>query len=441
MLSAGDEYNEVLASLYSLEAAKGMDFKLERVELALKNLGEPQRQFAAVHIAGTNGKGSVAAMLHAMLSAAGEKVGIYTSPHLVRFTERIRVGEREIEPYEVVRLFHEVHEAATARGIELTFFEFTTVMAFVHFARTKISIAVVETGLGGRLDATNVIEPEVAVITTIGFDHQEYLGNTLESIAFEKAGIIKAGKPVVVGPMPAQATAVIAEMAKARSSVVLCAGKEFSLSENETEAVFRCAGIERDGLKIGLRGQHQRDNAAVALAVAHLLAPQFGISADAMRTGLATVRWPGRLEVIDARPLIVLDGAHNADGISALCRELPHLVGARPIHLVFSVMRDKAWPPMVERLAAVADTVTLTTVLPQRAEVAERLVPAFACHCPVEVVDDPRSALDQARQRAGQSGAVVVTGSLFLVGALYPYCEQIGARESAGALRDGALHP
>src|SRR5262249_7831046 len=162
-------------SLYALEAAKGMDFKLERVTLALRHLGNPQARFVAVHVAGTNGKGSVAAMLHAMYSAAGYRVGLYTSPHLVSFTERIRVRGDEISEADVVSLFHEIHTAATVRGIDLTFFEFVTVMAFMHFARAGVAVAIVEVGLGGRLDATNVLEPAIAVITTIGLDHQEFL--------------------------------------------------------------------------------------------------------------------------------------------------------------------------------------------------------------------------------------------------------------------------
>src|SRR5574337_1347627 len=204
-------YADVLASLYRLEAARGMDFKLERVTLALKSLGDPHRRFAAIHIAGTNGKGSVAAMLHAICCAAGYRVGLYTSPHLVSFTERIRVGTEMISEEEVVTLARDIRGAATVRGIDLTFFEFVTVMAFLHFARCGIDLAIVEVGLGGRLDATNVLDPEVTVITSIGLDHQEFLGSTLASVAYEKAGIIKPGTPVVVGNVPPEADGVIDE--------------------------------------------------------------------------------------------------------------------------------------------------------------------------------------------------------------------------------------
>jgi dihydrofolate synthase/folylpolyglutamate synthase len=427
MAPSTDEYADVLASLYSLEAAKGMDFKLERIERALANLGEPQERYATVHIAGTNGKGSVAAMLHAIFAAAGHAVGLYTSPHLVRFTERIRVGSREIQPVEVVDLYHEVHSAATARGIGLTFFEFVTVMAFLYFARQRVRLAVIETGLGGRLDATNVIDPEVAVITSIGLDHQEFLGDTFESVAHEKAGIIKPGRLLVVGKMPPEAAAVVERTAAERRAPAIWAGRNFRLSNDGSAAVFSGEDCEIDGLTIGLRGHHQRENAALALATAVALAPRFELPEAAMRAGLAQVRWPCRLEIVATQPLVVLDGAHNADGVDALCRELPSIANGRPIHLVFSVMRDKQWLPMVERLASIAASVTLTTVLPRRAEATGRLLPHFARRCPVEVVDKPQAALERARQRAGQNGAVVVTGSLFLVGALYSCCLQRGS--------------
>lgn len=435
---AGSTYAEVLASLYALEAAKGMDFKLERVTLALKHLRDPQHRFATVHIAGTNGKGSAAAMLHAMLSAGGYRVGLYTSPHLVSFTERIRVGAESITEAEVVELAAEIRAAATVRGIDLTFFEFVTVMAFLYFARRGVDLAVVEVGLGGRLDATNVIDPEVTVITTIAMDHEEYLGNTLLSVAREKAGIIKPGRPLIVGNVPVEVDAVFERTAAAQGAAVYRAGRDFDVTDSMPFR-FRGMGVDIDGLVLPLLGAHQRQNAATALAAAVQVRRRFPLSPAAIRDGLRGVRWPGRLEVVHAEPLVVLDGAHNADGMAALVRELPAIVAGRAVHVLFGVMRDKRWQPMVDALGPVVSTATLTVTFPPRGEAPAILAQAFARHCPVSVALDPVRALD-ALLAATRDGAILVTGSLFLIGAVYPYFLRRSGRQSVFASGSSA-HP
>jgi len=413
-------YLQVLAWLYRLEAARGMDFKLERVMLALKNLGDPHKRFAAVHIAGTNGKGSVAAMLHAIFSAAGYRVGLYTSPHLVSFTERIRVGSQSIAEDEVVALVGEIRAAATVRGIDLTFFEFVTVMAFLHFARQGVELAVVEVGLGGRLDATNVLDPDVAVITTIGLDHEEFLGDTLASIAREKAGIIKPGRPVVLGAVPLEVEHVFWETAVERKAPTYRAQHDFRVT-GTAPFRFQGMGLDVSGLEVALRGSYQRENAATAIAAAILLRRRFAFDVDVIRRGLAEVCWPGRLDVVHTTPLVVLDGAHNVDGIAALMRELPTLASGRAVHLLFGVMRDKRWQPMVEAIAPHVATATLTTVLPPRGEAPEVLAQRFAPRCPVQVAAHPLDGLEALLAAAGEDDMVLVTGSLFLVGAVYPY--------------------
>ncbi|HUI26504.1 MAG TPA: folylpolyglutamate synthase/dihydrofolate synthase family protein, partial [Candidatus Kryptonia bacterium] len=333
-------YRETIAWLYSLEAARGMDFKLERVALALAALGDPHRRYPSLHIAGTNGKGSVAAMLHAMLHAAGRRVGLYTSPHLMRFSERIRVGNDEIAEDEVVDLTREIRTAATVRGVELTFFEFVTVLAFRAFARHQVDSAVIEVGLGGRLDATNVVDPEVTVITTIGRDHEEYLGNRLESIAAEKGGIIKSRKPVVLGRLPVEASQVLHRIAAERDAAIVEAPRAIHVA-GSSRLQFEGLGWKLDDVALALRGRYQVDNAATALAAAALVRERFEITPAAARAGLMNVRWPGRLDVVSTRPLVILDGAHNEDGIAALIDELPALSGDRPLHMLFAVMRDK----------------------------------------------------------------------------------------------------
>ncbi len=410
-------FSETLAWLYRLEAARGMDFKLERVALALAALGDPHRRFPCLHIAGTNGKGSVAAMLHAILQAAGHRAGLYTSPHLVRFTERIRFGDEEISEDEVVELTREIRTAATVRGIDLTFFEFVTVLAFLAFARHEVECAVIEVGLGGRLDATNVIDPEVAVITTIGLDHQQYLGETLEAIAAEKGGIIKPGRPVVLGSMPLAAKNVLRALAQERNAP--CHESPGGLAGTAELGFSRVDG-DIGSIRLALAGEFQRDNAGTALTAASLVRDRFGLTLAHVRRGLAAVRWPGRFEVVSTSPLVVVDGAHNEDGISMLVHELPSLVGQRPLHLLFGVMRDKDWRPMAERLGPLLCSATITSVLPPRGELPEIVAEAFRRHCPVTVDPDPIRALRRIRLRLTPETSLLVTGSLFLVGAVYP---------------------
>jgi dihydrofolate synthase/folylpolyglutamate synthase len=437
---ANTAYAEVLAWLYGLEAARGMDFKLERVALALQNLGDPQRSFASVHIAGTNGKGSVAAMLHSVCTAAGYRVGLYTSPHLVSFTERIRVGAEEIAADEVVNLVRDIRAAATVHGIDLTFFELTTVMAFLHFARCRVDLAVVEVGLGGRLDATNVLDPAVAVITNIGLDHTEFLGDTLASVAREKAGIIKPGRPVVVGTVRDDACEIVRAAAAAQGARAYWLGRDYVLS-GDVPSRFVGIGREVGELTVPLRGGYQRENAATAIAAALLLGEKFPLSERAVRCGLARARWPGRLDVVQETPLVLLDGAHNVDGIAALARELPAILGSRRVHLLFAVMRDKLWQPMADILGPVVSTATLTTALGGRGEAPERLARAFEAYCPVCVHAQPVAALEALLHAAHDDDAVLVTGSLFLVGAIYPYFLARSGRASLFGTQAAALQP
>jgi dihydrofolate synthase / folylpolyglutamate synthase len=441
-----DEYADVVAWLYALDAAKGMDFKLERVTLALKNLGDPHRAYPVLHIAGTNGKGSVAAMLHAMYVAGGYRVGLYTSPHLVSLTERIRVGDQPIGEADVVTLARDIQAAATVCGIELTFFEFLTVMAFLHFARCRVDVAVVEVGLGGRLDATNVVDPAVAVITTIGLDHQEYLGNTLASVAYEKAGIIKPGRPVVIGRVAEAVRAQLAAIAAARGAPAFCSGHDFALGETTAPGApvrchFRGMGSDLADLAVGLRGAYQRENAATAVAAALQARGVLPLADAALRRGLSAVRWPGRLDVVRDAPLVVLDGAHNADGIATLIRELPEIIGSRPLHLLFGVMRDKHWQPMVQALGPHVATATLTTPLAPRGEVAEALARAFEPYCPVRIAAQPVDGLHSVLQAAHADDAILVTGSLFLVGAVYPYFLRTSGLATLFGTATATVHP
>ena len=427
------DYQRTLEWLYALEAAKGMDFKLERVTLALQRFGNPHRRFPSFHVAGTNGKGSVAAMLHAVLVAAGYRVGLYISPHLVSLTERIRVDGEEITPAAVVSLTTEIQRVATSGGIELTFFEFLTVMAFVHFARQQITVGVIEVGLGGRLDATNVIDPAVAVITTIGRDHIKWLGESVAAIAAEKGGIIKPRRTVVLGDVGRMAAAVLRRLAVEHQSPVLDARRYYRVRDDE-QLDFEGLGWCLPRLAVGLRGSFQRENAATALTSLAAVRDRIPVTEAAIRSGLGSLRWPGRLEIVGMKPVTILDGAHNADAIVALVQNLPPIVRGRRLHVLFAVMRDKEWFTMVERLAPIAHSATITEILPPRAAPAMQVAEAFRRYCPTSWCCDPQLAWQRVVAQSQPNDAILVTGSLFLIGAIYP-----------GAARDGApvdmVHP
>jgi dihydrofolate synthase/folylpolyglutamate synthase len=411
-------YAEAVAYLQGLEVARGWDLSLDRMRAVLALRGNPERSLAAIHVAGTNGKGSTAAMLEACLRAGGRRTGLYTSPHLVDFAERIRAGGRMIPRPVVVAAIGELRAALAGAGLVLTHFEFVTVLAFEWFARIGVEVAVIEVGLGGRLDATNVIAPVCSVVTSIGLDHEAFLGDTLAAIAAEKAGIVKAGVPVCTARLVPEAAAVVAGRAAALGAPLRRAGRDGVLGRTADGFTFRARGVEWGGLHLGLRGAFQQENAELALLALATVQDRWPLAVEAIRSGLATVVWPGRLAVVRERPRVVLDGAHNPAAIEALAAELPALLGGRPTTLVFAAMQDKAWSAEIERLLPHATAVVVTRV-GRRAEDPRRLAAAVAGRRPVTVTDDPREALRLAIERAGSDGAVLVTGSLFLVGEGY----------------------
>lgn len=395
--------------LYSLEQF-GIKFGLDNISAIVEALGHPERAFQTVHIAGTNGKGSVTAMVDAALLAAGHASARYTSPHLLDLTERFVIRGRPVDPagldHALDDIRREVERLRESGRLEVhpTFFEVTTAAAFELFRRAAVDIAVCEVGLGGRLDATNVIEPVVTAITTIGFDHEQFLGRTLSEIAGEKAGIIKHGVPVVIGKMPAEAVDVIRTTAQARGAPVVD-GSDSSTVTNST-------------LAVGLRGGHQIDNAAVALKVLEALdARGVTVPRAAIASGLAGVSWPGRLDIrrlADGREAM-LDAAHNPQGAAALAaylRDSP-FAGAP---LVFAAMRDKDVDGMLRALAPEVGPIVLTRSSSARsaepAELAARARGVMPGR-PVHVASSPSEALDVAWRIAPR---IVVAGSIFLLG-------------------------
>jgi dihydrofolate synthase/folylpolyglutamate synthase len=413
-------YSSAVAYLFRLQK-HGIKLGLATMTTLMVRLGMPQTRYRTLHIAGTNGKGSTAAMAAAMLQAAGYRVGLYTSPHLVEFRERIRVNGEMIAELQVARLTEQL-QALCQPDLSPTFFEYTTAMAFQHFADLGVDVAVLEVGLGGRFDATNVVTPMACAVTTISLDHQEYLGKTRSSIAFEKAGIIKPGVPVVVGRLEDDAWRTIERVARERQAPVFRLNEDFR-TEGETPQQFsyRGPGMRYDGLTCALGGRHQLDNAACALALLGAAAPQgMTVTVEAVRAGLRGVNWAGRLEVVDHRPTILVDGAHNpaaamavADYLTRSNRSHP----SRPVVLVLGMMRDKDHRGFVEPLRGLVDEVVLTQAdLPRSATAQELQASLEGLLSHPHVVSSLSDAMALARQLATPEGLVCVTGSLMLVG-------------------------
>jgi dihydrofolate synthase/folylpolyglutamate synthase len=423
-------YLETLNYIFNLRGGE-IDLRLHRVEQALSLFGHPERCYPAFHIAGTNGKGSTAAMLHRILSVEGYRVGLYTSPHVVSFTERIRVEEEEISESEVVELGRTIRERSAEAGVTLTFFEFVTVMALIYFAQRKVDVAVMEVGLGGRLDATNVILPRVSIITTISKDHEAYLGSDLLSIAGEKGGIIKEGIPVVCGSLPPDVRELLKAMAASRGSTDYFLGRDFSFALRE-DGAFNYRGMTRNlaDLTLALKGQYQRSNAAVALAALEVAHVDFPVSEAAIRLGLETVFWPGRFEVVMRCPTVILDGAHNSEGVRALAYEIQDLYAGRKVKLLFAAMADKDWSLMLRELSNVATEVVLTRVPMERSADPKEVAKAVLDPMPNIIIDNPLEAIRFVLDRAGVDDVILVTGSLYLLGEVRPLLVEMGLRES-----------
>jgi dihydrofolate synthase / folylpolyglutamate synthase len=397
--------------LFSLERF-GMKFGLANIATLCAALDNPQDAFRSIIVAGTNGKGSVTAMVDTALGAAGHASARYTSPHLQRLEERFVIGGEEVTPAALDASAGRIQRAVEAlvAGGELpslpTFFECTTAVAFDLFREAGVEIAVLEVGLGGRLDSTNIVSPIAAAIVSIDFDHEEQLGSTLTSIAAEKAGVIKPAIPVVCGPLPAEALAVIA---------AVCAQQRATLIQTDGDAALAARVAS---MPVGLRGGHQQANAAVALGLLDAVNADtvrgLRVPEDAMRAGLATANWPGRLEMLKARGCeILLDAAHNPAGTRALAS---YLRAEMPtgVTLVFGAMRDKAVREMLAPLLPAAAAIVCTTAPNRRAMPAAELAAVVdGLGSRAEVVPDPIDAVTLACARGKP---VVVAGSIFLIG-------------------------
>ena len=402
-------YREALRWLYGLES-RGIKLGLERMAEAAELREHPEQETRYVHVAGTNGKGSVATMVESVLRAAGYRTGQFASPHLQRYVERVRVGGRPISEREAAQRIEDLR--ADGRLPPLSFFEYTTLLAFEAFRDAACDIVVLEVGLGGRLDSTNIVTPEVSVITNISFEHQRILGDTLAKIAREKAGVLKPNVPCVVGARGAEVRRAIRGRARSVGAPLRWIDRDFESEWQGSKLSVRVGESCWDGLRLGLRGGYQGDNAACALAVVQELGSRgFEVSDADIRAGLKRAKWPGRLERHRGKPAFLFDAAHNAAGCETLSRYLDELGHRGKVVLLFGAMRDKDHRRMLAAFDGRVDRRVYATSGIYRSESPAR----FAKIREGSVARSVRDAVARAKRAAGPDGLVVVAGSIFLV--------------------------
>jgi dihydrofolate synthase / folylpolyglutamate synthase len=423
-------------------------FDLGRMAALMESLGNPHNEYAVIHIAGTKGKGSTAAMIAGAVEAADYRVGFYSSPHLQDYTERIQVNGKCISPAQLVALVEEV-KPHVARIERLTTFEITTALAFLYFARQDVDLAVVEVGLGGRLDATNVVEPMVSVITSLSYDHTAFLGNTLTEIAREKGGIIKDRQPVVIAPQTDEARQAIEQIAYDRQSPLVQVGRDYLFTplkhslEGQSLMVWTPdqqpamnAYLQSPGahdwsplrIEIPLLGQHQVENAAVAYAALQVARVKgLRIHDDEILRGFKNAFWPGRFEVLHTKPVLIVDSAHNRDSALKLRLAIEEYLPGIPVVLLFGASEDKDVEGMFAELLPRIEHVICTESWHPRAMRADKLV-EYSQHFgrPAQAIMPVENALNQAIQAAGDHAAVVVAGSLFIAAAVRECWHKMG---------------
>ncbi len=434
---SGNEYQAALDYVLSFADYERMSrsaivFDLSRMEALLERLGDPHLAAKSVHIAGTKGKGSTSAMIASVLTASGYITGLYTSPHLHTMRERIQVDGKLIEEKEFADLVNRLRpEIETVNRLkiagELTTFEILSALAFVYFRENNVDFQVLETGLGGRLDATNLVEPAVCAITSISLDHTEVLGDTLAKIATEKAGIIKPGCPVVCAPQHPEASAVIVGVCHQKGAILTTVGKDVTWQIKESSysgQSFRLNGLREEyDLSIPLLGEYQLDNAAIAVASLEVLANSgTRITPTSIAEGLSQVYWPGRLQVLQHNPLFIVDGAHNADSASKLRQSLKRYFEFDDIFLIVGASRDKDVAGIVAELANLSDNIIVTRSNSPRAATTSMLVAEFSkWGKPPLTTEAVAGAVDLALAKTKPGDLICATGSLFVVSEVIAY--------------------
>ncbi len=418
-------YTLCLEKIYTL-GRFGIKLELDTIANILSHLNTPQNHYNMIHVAGTNGKGSTATCIASILSAAGFKTGIYTSPHLVRFNERICVNGQQISDDDVVNAYEAVNAADTGSR-RATFFEIVTAMAFYHFAGEKVEWAVIETGMGGRFDATNVITPKVSVITNLSIEHTDYLGHTIKDLAREKGGIIKPGVPAVTAVSQPSGIAKLTQITNTLQSPFYQFKTDFSIRKTPHRPTYNYKGIYQDfkTLTKPLPGEHQRENLSMALAAVELVfkqnqgtEPRYALSREVVHKGLARVKWPGRLEKIMDPPLVILDGAHNLKASVLLGKYLKQTLGDKKLTLVIGILDDKPYEAMLAQLLPRTQRVIVTKAKINRSIEPGVLTPAVKkiFKGEVQVIEDVKDAVSYAISTSCNEDAICIAGSLYVVG-------------------------
>ncbi|WP_299978779.1 folylpolyglutamate synthase/dihydrofolate synthase family protein [Desulfobacula sp.] len=418
-------YQECLDKIYKL-GRFGIKLELDTILNILKLLNNPQKNYRLIHVAGTNGKGSTATYIASILQKAGFKTGLYTSPHLVKFNERIAVNGEQISNKHVVDAYQAVHSVDIGKR-KATFFEITTAMGFYYFSKKNVDWAVIETGMGGRFDATNVIKPQVSVITNLSIEHTDYLGNTIKDLAKEKGGIIKQNTPVVTGVSQPSGLCVIKQVAKEKSSDLFIYKKDFSARKNPGQNRYTYNGLDKrfHHLIKPLPGEHQKENLSLALAACELIFRtsektdnRYHLNETLVKEGLALARWPGRLEHVMEKPLVILDGAHNLQAAKVLGKHLSSTLKDRKLTLVIGILDDKPYEKMLKSLVPCAQNIIITKAKIDRSlepsvlkEAAQRFTQS-----PVTIIEDVKEAVTHAIDTSKAEDAICIAGSLYVAG-------------------------
>ena len=422
-------YDDTIRFLYGIEKF-GIRLGLENISLILNLLQNPHNQFKSIHIAGTNGKGSTAAMTASILQSAGYKTGLYTSPHLQDFRERIRINGFMIAEEDVIDLTERInYELGTQNSMQLTFFEFTTAMAFMYFAREKVDFAVVEVGMGGRLDATNVLNPVVSIITEIDIEHTEHLGKNIKLIAGEKGGIIKDNGIVILSSNKTDVAEVIESICKEKNAKLYRIGRDFGFRNAEygmrrSKFEFHNPQSAIRNFEIPLLGKYHIINASTAIKASLIIKESgFKIDESNIRDGLKKVQWNGRLEIVSENPIIILDGAHNPAAAKALSEELKKFWNAEygirvnQLMLIIGILKDKDYKGIISFLAPIADYIIITKPKTDRGRIAEDLkTESLKYKKDVEIIEDISEAISKAKSYTKSDDIICITGSFFTIG-------------------------
>lgn len=415
------QYQEFLDHIYQRYSGN-VKLELSRMEGLLQDMGSPQHSLKGFHVAGTNGKGSVCASLEALCLAHGMKTGLNTSPHLINYTERFRINGQEISIQAIMDEFHALE--ASFEKWDASFFEITTAIAFSLFSKAALDIAVMEVGLGGRLDATNLFTPDVGVITTIGLDHIKTLGGTVELIATEKAGIIKAGLPLVLGEIEDSPLKIILDAAEAQGASSYVYGQSWGVKvrKDSTAGIefnYSFGGYRIERLKTNLMGEHQALNLGAAITAFILYCQKYHlpIEEDKIRAGISKINWAGRMQVLSQKPLIIVDGAHNVHGVKALMRTLERVFPGQKLIFVLSILADKDYSEMIHLFCGKAGQIFVAQNKSDRAATAEAQLKAVAKYqVSAKACDSVAAALQEAIQTSDEHSVIVAGGSLYTVG-------------------------